>query len=185
MNVLAIADRRPKIDIVDVVSSNNVELIITLGDLTREDLLQLDQITNIPKIGVYGNHDSGTYMPGLDIWDMHLKTWDYKGLKFGGFQGCVRYKQNPDAIMYTQAEASALLAGFPKVDVLLCHCPPRGINDEEEIAHQGFDATLAYIDREQPQVLLHGHTYPAEEDMVRQHGSTRIEYIFEYRLLTF
>lgn len=184
MNVLAIADRRPKIDIQDVVQQNNVELIITLGDLTHEDLLQLEQITTIPKIGVYGNHDSGTYMPNLGIWDMHLKVWDYNGLRFGGFQGCVRYKENPDAIMYTQEEATRLMASFPKVDVFLCHCPPRGINDEEEVAHQGFDALRDYIEREQPGVLLHGHTYPTAEGVVKHHESTRIEYVFEYKIVT-
>lgn len=184
MNILAIADRRPKIDIQDVVRQNNVELIVTLGDLTREDLLQLEQITVIPKIGVYGNHDSGTYMPDLGIWDMHLKVWDYNGLRFGGFQGCVRYKENPDAIMCTQEEATRLMANFPKVDVFLCHCPPRGINDEEEVAHQGFDVLRDYIEREQPKVLLHGHTYPTEENVVKQHGPTRIEYVFEYKIVT-
>lgn len=184
MNVLAIADRRPKIKIVDAVQDNNIELIVTLGDLTREDLLQLEQITTIPKIGVYGNHDSGTYMPELGIWDMHLKTWDYNGQRFGGFQGCVRYKENPDAIMYTQEEASQMMTGFPKVDIFLCHCPPRGINDEEEIAHQGFNALRDYIEREQPKVLLHGHTYPTEETVVKQHGSTRIEYVFEHKIIT-
>lgn len=183
MNILAIADRRPKIDIQDVVRQNNVELIVTLGDLTREDLLQLEQITTIPKVGVYGNHDSGTYMPDLGIWDMHLKVWDYNGLRFGGFQGCVRYKENPDAIMCTQEEATRLMANFPKVDVFLCHCPPRGINDEEEVAHQGFNALRDYIEREQPKVLLHGHTYPTEENVVKQHGLTRIEYVFEYKII--
>lgn len=183
MKVLAIADRRPKINILDTIREHNIELIITLGDLTREDLLSLEQVTAIPKIGVYGNHDSGTYMPELGIWDMHLKVWDYQGLRFGGFQGCVRYKENPDAIMYTQEEASQMMANFPKADVFLCHCPPRGVNDEEEVAHQGFQALRDYIEREQPKVLLHGHTYPTEETVVKQHGPTRIEYVYEYKIL--
>ena len=71
---------------------------------------------------------------------MHLKIWDFKGLRFGGFQGYVRYKDNSDAIMYTQEEANVLMRGFPAVDVFYIHCLPRGINDEQEIAHQGFDA---------------------------------------------
>jgi Icc-related predicted phosphoesterase len=185
MNILAIADRRPKINIIDTVRDNKVELIVTLGDLTREDILQLQEITDIPKIGVYGNHDSGTYMPELGIWDMHLKIWDYQGFRFGGFQGCVRFKENPDAIMCTQEEANQLMASFPKVDVFLCHCPPRGINDEEEVAHQGFDALRTYIELQQPKLLMHGHTYPTEETVVKQQGSTRIEYVYEHKLILF
>jgi len=183
MNILAIADRRPKIDIIEVVRSNKIELIITLGDLTREDILPLEQITDIPKIGVYGNHDSGSYMTGLGIWDMHLKIWDFNGLKFGGFQGCVRYKDNPDAIMCTQEEAQKLMQGFPAVDVFITHCPPRGINDEEEVAHQGFNALREYIDREQPKVLLHGHTYPTDENIIKRSGITRIEYVYEHKII--
>lgn len=184
MQILAIADRRPRVNILDTVRENNVELIVTLGDLVREDILQLQAIADIPKIGVYGNHDSGTYMPDLGIWDMHLKTWNYQGLRFGGFQGCVRYKENPSAIMFTQEEAQHLMGGFPPVDVFLCHCPPRGINDEEEVSHQGFDALRDYIDQNNPKLLMHGHTYPTEETVVKQHGTTRIEYVYEHKLIT-
>jgi Icc-related predicted phosphoesterase len=184
MNVLAIADRRPKIDIAQTVQQNQIELIVTLGDLTREDIFQLGAITHIPKIGVYGNHDSGGYMPEFGIWDMHRKIWEFQGLKFGGFQGCVRYKDNPDAIMYTQQEAVQLMADYPPVDVFISHCPPRGINDEDELAHQGYDGLRMYLDRFQPKAWLHGHTYPTEETVIRQYGSTRIEYVSEYKILT-
>jgi Icc-related predicted phosphoesterase len=183
MKVLAIADRRPMINILEVVEQEKIELIITLGDLTREDILPLERITHIPKIGVYGNHDSGNYMEELGIWDMHLKVWDFNGLRFGGFQGCVRYKADPTAIMYTQEEAETMMAGFPPVDVFLAHCPPFGINDEEEIAHQGFKALRNYIDQSSPRVLMHGHTYPTEDTVVTQHGHTRIEYVFEYKIV--
>lgn len=183
MKVLALADRRPDIDIAATIASEHIELIITLGDFTREDIIALAAIKNVPKIGVYGNHDSGMYMAELGIWDMHLKTWDFQGLKFGGFQGCVRYKQNPDAIMYTQEEANHLMQDFPGVDIFLSHCPPRGINDEEEIAHQGFDALHTYLNTQQPKVWLHGHTYPTEETAVKQYGSTRIEYVFRHKII--
>jgi Icc-related predicted phosphoesterase len=122
-------------------------------------------------------------MQELGIWDMQLKVWDFMGKRFGGFQGCVRYKENPEAIMYTQQEANELMQGFPPVDIFICHCPPRGINDEEEVAHQGYDALRTYIDKNPPQVLLHGHTYPTEDNIVRQHGNTRIEYTSGYRII--
>lgn len=185
MKALVIADRRPDIDIVATVANEHIDLIITLGDLTREDILSLASITHIPKIGVYGNHDSGTYMPELGIWNMHLMTWQFGGLIFGGFQGCVRYKENPDAIMCTQEEASALMQPFPAVDVFISHCPPRGINDEEENAHQGFDALRTYLDEKRPKLWLHGHIYPSDETVVKQHGDTRVEYVYKQRIIEF
>lgn len=184
MNILALADRRPKIDILQNVHNNSMDVVIILCDLTREDILPLELITSIPKIGVYGNHDSGNYMNELGIWDMHLKIRDFNGLKFGGFQGCVRYKDNPDAIMYTQEQAPEMMDGFPKVDIFISHCPPRGINDEEEVAHQGFSALRSYLDSRQPKAWLHGHTYPTKEQETKIHGATRIEYVYEYKLIT-
>ncbi len=185
MNILAIADRNPHINVSEIIQASNIELVITLGDLTREDLLPLKQVKTISKIGVYGNHDSGTYMPELGILDMHLKTWTFQGLTFGGFQGCVRYKDNPDAVMYTQDEAKQMFAGFPAVDIFISHCPPYGINDEpDEVAHQGFIALREYLDQHQPKAWLHGHTYPTEQTLVTQHGSTRIEYVFGHKILT-
>ena len=183
MKALVIADRNPHIDFRRTIDDNAADLVITLGDLERHDLLYLADIRDVPKIGVYGNHCSGTYMDELGIMNVHMAMWEFGGLRFGGFQGCVRYKENPQAIMYTQAEASVMLEQFPPVDVFVCHCPPRGINDEEEVAHQGFDGLREYIERTPPHVLLHGHTYPTEETIVRQHGTTRIEYVHEWRIV--
>lgn len=183
MKALVLADRTPGINYPEFVKENNIELVISLGDFVREQLLGLEKITDIPKIGIYGNHDSGNYMEELGILNLHSATWTYKGITFAGLQGCVRYKNNPQAIMYTQEEVWNILKNYPKVDVFITHCPPRGINDEEEVAHQGFDALLDYIEQKPPKVLLHGHTYPTEEKMVREHGPTRIEYVSGYRII--
>lgn len=179
MKAFVIADRAPQGSIREIVANEGIDIIITLGDLTQADLSELEYITNIPKIGVYGNHCLGTYMEPLGIVNMHLKAYTWRGLTFGGFQGCVRYKENPEAIMFTQEEATELMRDFPKVDVFLSHAPPYGVNDEpEEIAHQGFHALREYLDQQQPKVWLHGHTYPTEENLIKQHGPTRIEYVY-------
>lgn len=183
MKALVIADRNPQINIVQTVKEQQIDLIITLGDLERSDILQLAEITHIPKIGVYGNHDSGNYMSELGIINMHCKTLAINGLQFGGFEGCVRYKENPDAIMYTQDEARQLLQDFPPVDIMITHCPPRGVNDEEEIAHQGFDALRDYVLASKPKLLLHGHTYPTEATMMRTLGDTHITYVHRYAII--
>jgi predicted phosphodiesterase len=183
MRALVIADRGPGIDFRNIIDENGIDLVITLGDLERHDLLGLVGIKDIPKIGVYGNHCSGNYMPELGILNLHMATWDFHGVKFGGFQGCVRYKENPDAIMYTQGEATAMLTQFPQVDIFICHCPPRGVNDEDELSHQGFDGLRQYVLQMRPKVLLHGHTYPTEDTMVRKLDLTRVEYVHKWRIV--
>ncbi len=141
LKILAITDRSPQRSIKEIVDIYPIDLIFTLGDLDYFSLLELKEINHIPKIGVYGNHDSGKYFEDLGIINMHLNIFEYKDVKFGGFQGSVRYKENPYAIMYTQEEAKELLKNFPRVDVMLSHAPPYGINDEpNELAHQVFIA---------------------------------------------
>lgn len=184
MKVLVLADRPPLISLRQLVADEQVELIITLGDFDMGDIAELEYITNIPKIGVYGNHCSGTYMPALGIHNMHRATWEYKGITFAGFEGCVRYKESKDAPMYTQDECTELLRDFPTVDVFLSHAPPAGINDEPgDPSHAGFTALRTYLDEKQPKVWLHGHTYPSDDTLVTQSGTTRIEYVFRHKII--
>jgi Icc-related predicted phosphoesterase len=185
VKILAIADRAPKESIRAILEREiNIDLICTLGDLDYFSLIELKDIQDIPKIGVYGNHCSGSYFDELGIKNMHLSTFEYKGLIFGGFEGSVRYKSDTQAPMYTQEEASQMLATFPRVDVMLCHCPPYGINDEpEEIAHQGFKALRDYVEKYQPKYLLHGHTYPTEKNLVTEYQGTKIVYVFSDKVV--
>ncbi|HET9174710.1 MAG TPA: hypothetical protein VFN56_05550 [Candidatus Saccharimonadales bacterium] len=189
MNILALADRPPHLSlqgsIADYCHREGVDIICTLGDLEMADIAELEYITDVPKIGVYGNHCSGSYMEPLGIVNMHMRTAQLNGISFGGFEGAVRYKQG-DAPMFTQAEATALMSDFPYVDIFLSHAPPYGINDEpDELAHQGFHGLRQYLDGKQPKLWLHGHTYPSPDALVTTVGSTRIEYVFGHKLITF
>mgnify|MGYP001577203169 FL=1 len=184
MKILAIADRPPRKKIKMILDKNPVELICTLGDLDQFSLEELKDMTNIPKLGVYGNHCSGMYFEPLGITNMHLKTFEFGGLVFGGFEGCVRYKNDPYAKLYTQEEAAELLKDFPRVDVMLVHCPPYGVNDEpKELAHQGYKALREYVEQKKPKYLLHGHTYPTVENIVKKFADTEIIYVFEDKLI--
>lgn len=184
MKILAIADRPPRESIRSILDKDHIDLICILGDLDLFSLSELKEITHIPKLGIYGNHDSGTYFEPLGIVNMHLKTYEYNGLVFGGFEGCVRYKNDPHAKMYTQEEASKLLKDFPRVDVMLVHCPPYGVNDEpDELAHQGFIALREYVEQKKPKYLLHGHTYPTAETLVTKLGDTEVIYVYEDKII--
>lgn len=184
MKILALADRPPREKITDIISKNHVDIICTLGDLEKKYIYDLENITKIPKLGVYGNHDSGNYFEPLGITNMHLKTFEFEGIVFGGFEGCVRYKNSKHAIMYSQEEAKNLLKDFPRVDVMLVHSPPYGINDEqEELSHQGFIGLRDYIEQKKPRYLLHGHTYPNEDNIIKKFMDTEIIYVYKDKII--
>lgn len=184
MNILAIADRPPRRSIKETLAEQKIDLIVTLGDLEFSEIRELRDVTNIPKLGVYGNHCSGMYFDELGIKNMHLQTFEFGGLTFGGFEGCVRYKESKYAPMYTQEEASALLANFPHVDVMLVHCPPYGINDDiTDPAHTGYKGLLEYLATQEPKYLFHGHTYPSYDTLVKKWQNTTIEYVYQERII--
>ena len=45
------------------------------------------------------------------------------------------------------------------VDIVLAHAAPRGVGDQEDLPHQGFEAFLELIDAYHPQYFLHGHVH--------------------------
>lgn len=185
MIILAIADQAPSISIKSLIEKNSVDLICALGDLDIFQLRELENITTIPKIGVYGNHCSGNYFDDLGIKNMHLTTFEFGGLVFGGFEGCVRYKDSKYAKMYTQAESEAMLKDFPVVDVMIAHCPPFGINDDQsEVAHTGFKGLKMYVDEKKPKYLLHGHTYPKANELITKYADTNIIYVAGEKFVT-
>lgn len=180
MKILAVADRPPSKSLAVLKEEHSIELFCFLGDLNYFDLQSVENITDIPKIGVYGNHCSGQYFESLGIKNLHLETFEYKGLIFGGFEGSLRYKVSEYGKMHTQDEASEKLKDFPSVDVMIAHSPPFGINDEPgSHSHEGFIALRKYIEEKKPKYFLHGHTYPTETNIVNKHLDTHIVYVYK------
>jgi uncharacterized protein len=183
MRVLALADKRPLIDPATMARQKHVDAVFCLGDLDRawiESLMVLD----IPRLGVHGNHDPEHVLRELEIEDLHLlRTQIGGGLTVAGFEGCVRYQRRA-VHQYTQREASKLARRLPAADILLCHSPPLGINDDpDDPAHIGFEGLRDWVDRHQPRHVLHGHTHPLPGRVVGRYGDTKVHYISGARLL--
>ena len=177
MRILALADKRPPVDPATLARQRHVDAVFTLGDLDRawiESLMSLD----IPIVGVHGNHDPDHLLRELEIDDLHLRRTQIGGdLTVAGFEGCVRYQRN-GAHQYTQREARKLVKRLPGADVLLCHCPPLGINDDpEDPAHVGFEALREWVDKHRPRWLLHGHVHPTPGSILTHIGDTKVVYV--------
>ena len=171
------------------VLAESADCVLSLGDFIWGDLAPLSAVAT-KKMGVYGNHCHEDYLADLGFENLHLRTLEFGGLTFGGFQGCVRYKRG-DGFMYSQGEAEQLLADFPRVDVMVCHAPPRSVHDVDNPTHSGFTALSTYCLQHHPRYLLHGHTYPtvvkktdAGKSITTRLGQTEVIYVHGLQIVT-
>jgi Icc-related predicted phosphoesterase len=176
MKVLALADKRPPLDPAVMASQLAVQAVVCLGDLDRawiEPLMGL----GLPRAGVHGNHDPPGLLQELEIEDLHLRRTQIAGMTLAGFEGCVRY-QRGQPHQYTQRQAARLARRLPAADVLLCHCPPMGVNDDpDDPAHVGFAALREWVEHHRPRHLLHGHTHPTAGRVLRRIGDTAVHWV--------
>jgi uncharacterized protein len=181
--VLALADKRPPMDPALMAQQMGAQAILTLGDL---DLAWIEPLIHarVPKLGVHGNHDPEDLLREVEVVDLHMKRTSLGGRTFAGFEGCVQYgKGGPHH--YTQKKAAKLAKRLPAAEILLCHCPPRGINDDEDDpAHIGFDGLRDWVDRHHPRHIIHGHVHPLGGIAQKSYGDTRVHWISGAKLLT-
>jgi hypothetical protein len=176
VRVLALADEPPPADVDRLICENEPDVLVTLGDL-QPQWLGPAPAAGLPRIGVHGNHDGPDALAALGIRDLHLRLVELGGWTFAGFEGSVRHGRG-GAHQYSQEQATRLVERLPAADVLICHCPPRGINDEPgDRAHVGFDALRNWVERHQPLYLLHGHTTPDPRRRVGRLGRTRVVWV--------
>jgi Icc-related predicted phosphoesterase len=183
VRVLALADKRPLLDPATIARQKRVDAVLCLGDLDRawiESLISLD----VPRYGVHGNHDPDDLLRELEIDDLHMRrTQVAGGMTLVGFEGCVQYRRGAPH-QYTQREAGKLARRLPAADVLLCHCPPLGINDDpDDPAHVGFEGLRDWVDRHEPRHLLHGHTHPLPGRTVGRYRNTQVHYVSGAKVL--
>ena len=163
--------------LVRLVMHHQPDAVVLLGDLSPEWLDPLGRFSDLPVMGVYGNHDDGRYLEARNTTDLHLTAAEVGDLRFTGFQGCVQYHRGAP-LQYTQREASRMARKLPTADVLLSHAPPRGVHEEPhgDRAHEGFEALREYIWRVQPRLAIHGHTPPPPRRAARI-GGTRVVHV--------
>lgn len=141
------------------------DIFITTGDLSIFDfgiLRDKEKLSKKPAFGVYGNHDVGSYLEDLGIQNLHKRVVEYGGLKWGGFQGCLRYK-NSD-LMYSEEDAKEFADNFPEVDVLLLHAGPFGmLDDPSDSVHIGSKNIRRYVLRVKPKLVFVGHQYSDDQ----------------------
>ena len=182
---------------------NTPELILSCGDLPPYYLDYLVSKLNVPLYAVHGNHDAAPPLEGSEGFSRCGAHWiggqgvrSPSGLLLAGFDGSLRY--NRGAYQSSQAEMHAAVRSLvPRLlmnkmrygralDVLVTHAPPRGIHDEEDRCHTGFEAFNWLIRTFKPRYHLHGHIhlYDRRTPTVTRVGSTDVINVFPFRELS-
>lgn len=210
--ILAIADE-PFPGLPDLVGARP-DLVLSCGDLPWEDLERIVDLANVPLLFVPGNHDPALtpaaegplFPPRIEVRDLQDppgprgctsvdgRIEDAAGLRIAGLGGSIRYRPGPH--QYTQREMGrrarrlARRASWRRmrdgrgVDILMTHAPPKGLGDDDDAAHEGFDAFHRLLERMRPQLLLHGHIHPYGTPRPdRRVGETRVINVVPFRVI--
>jgi len=180
----------------------DVSLVLSCGDLPYDYLEFLVSSLNVPLLYIPGNHDPrydegnpSAQAEGCEILDRRVMR--VKGLTIAGLGGSIRYQ--PDRPnQYTQAEMylrlSALLPSLVwhrlhsggVLDIVMAHSPPRGIHDDDDMAHTGFSAYVDFIRFFKPRFFIHGHTMVYKgnlEPPVTRVGDTTVINVYPYLIM--
>lgn len=145
-----------------------IDLILSAGDLPAKYLSFLTCFTNAPIVYVPGNHDDRYEKePPEGCLNADGKVLMAKGVRILGLGGSIRYR--PDGIhMYSEKEMASRISSLRRTlratggfDILLTHAPIRGVGDQEDLCHRGFECFGPLLDRYRPAVMVHGHVHQA------------------------
>ena len=175
-------------DLFDKSKLEDIDLIISCGDLDPGYLSFLVTLSSVPVLYVHGNHD-GKYeiCPPEGCICIEDKIYEYKGVRILGLGGSMRYSEGK--YQYTERQMKQRAAklrlqllrkgGF---DILVTHAPAYQINDGRDLPHQGFQVFKRLIEKYQPKFFLHGHvhlTYGRNQKRYDKYRQTHIINAYE------
>jgi Icc-related predicted phosphoesterase len=177
------------------------DLILACGDLPPYYLDYLVSQLDVPLYAVHGNHDAAPPLEGSAGFERCGAAWiggravNANGVLMAGFDGSLRYNNGPYQSSERQMQAAVrtlvphLLLNKLKygrfLDILMTHAPPRGIHDQPDRCHRGFDAFRWLVQLFQPRYHLHGHIhiYDRRAPTVTQVGRTEVVNVFPFKRL--
>lgn len=167
MKILVISDEECAAlwDFFDKSKVEDIDLIISCGDLDPRYLSFLATMTALPVLYVHGNHD-GKYerIPPEGCICIENDVVVFEGVRILGLGGSMRYTSGPH--QYTEKEMQRRVRklklkllrkrGF---DILVTHAPAYQLNDGRDLPHQGFRTFLKLMEDYKPKFFLHGHVH--------------------------
>ena len=161
-----------------------IDIIIGAGDLQPEYLSFVSDAFHAPLRYIRGNHDVGAAWAHTERELLPQPMPDATpvseaGLRMVGFSGSPRYNARNMQISALGMWAKVVLAWLRTLRagpvLVVSHAPPRDVNDDDDLAHRGFEAYRWLVARLRPPLWLHGHTALVRrgiDDRSATHGAT-------------
>lgn len=186
IRLLAISDERdPTLEsAASRAGMGAIDLIVGAGDLEPEYLSFVADAFHAPLRYIRGNHDEGPAWADTRRGLLPNPMRDGAivqevGVRLVGFSGSPVYNQGGMQVsalgMWLRVMAASGRASRQRPVIVVTHAPPRGVNDDQDLAHRGFTAFRWLADRLEPPLWLHGHTALVRrgiDDRTARHNGT-------------
>lgn len=190
MKILLLADEESKYywDFFEKKKLEDIDLIISCGDLAPQYLSFLATFAKVPVLYVHGNHDycyDETPPDGCICIDDTVYVHD--GIRIAGLGGCMEY--NTGTYQFTEKKMRIrahklrwkikLKGGL---DILVTHAPAYKLNDGKDLPHMGFQSFIRLIEEFKPKIFAHGHVhinYGRDFKRESMYGETRVINAYE------
>ncbi|URZ06039.1 metallophosphoesterase family protein [Clostridium felsineum] len=195
MKILLISDEESKYmwDFFVPENFKDIDIIISCGDLKAEYLSFLVTMIKAPLFYIRGNHDNNyKNNPPEGCECIDGKIINYNGIRIMGLGGSMKYRET--TLVYTEKEMRKRINKLKfglffnrGVDIIVSHAAPKGINDENDLCHEGFKCFLELIQKYSPKYFCHGHIHLnyGNKKRIANYKNTMVinafdHYIFEY-----
>ncbi len=168
MKILVLADQKSKYlyDFYEPEKLEDIDLIISCGDLSPTYLSFFVTLCNVPLLYVRGNHD-GRYekTPPEGCICIEDDIYVHNGVRILGLGGSMEYipgagNQYSEQKMRRRVRKLKLKLWRKKgFDILVTHAPAYQINDLTDLPHRGFEIFRTLMERYEPKFFFHGHVH--------------------------
>jgi Icc-related predicted phosphoesterase len=167
MKILLVADEESKLiwDYFNKEDYKDIDLIISCGDLKPQYLTFMATMIPVPVLYVRGNHDDKyEETPPEGCTCIEDDIYNFEGVRIMGLGGSQRYKNGVNQYTEKEMEKRVRKLAFKLwrsggIDILVTHSPAKGLHDDKDPCHRGFDVFNRLIERYRPRYFVHGHVH--------------------------
>lgn len=172
----------------------NIDLIISCGDLKAEYLSFLVTMARCPLLYIHGNHDARyERKPPEGCVCIEDDIYEYKGIRILGLGGSYDYSCGPHQYTWKEMDRRVRRLWYKLwrkkgFDILVTHAPAYELGDSQDIAHVGFPTFVRLLERYRPKYMLHGHVhmnYGCQMQRIRRYEDTTIINGYNYHIFQY